>query len=397
MEKRLAKKVLLIGWDAADWKVINPLIDDGKMPVLERFVNEGVMGNLAILNPILSPMLWTSIATEMRTFKHGVYGFTELDPNTGNVRPVTNTTREVKALEVDLSQNPNFAETYHRLAYIYEHQLDNPDWAEHHRGQAKEIRQRRREARLAASADAPSVPKPREEMPPTPVKPVPALAPQPAPQPVPKVPSPATAAPATDLSPTKATLDGDDEFITVVSGLPRSGTSMMMQMLHASGHPCLADGQREADTDNPRGYFEYEKVKQLRRDCSWLPEAKGKAVKIIVQLLPFLPPQHNYRVVFMERDIDEVLASQRRMLDRQGRQGGALSDERLRQVFERQVSQVKQMLAARNIPTLYVEHKDAFQRPMEIAEQVRNFLGGDLDAQAMAGVVDSDLYRQRRQ
>ena len=170
-----------------------------------------------------------------------------------------------------------------------------------------------------------------------------------------------------------------------------------MQMLDAAGYPCLTDSEREADADNPRGYFEYEKVKQLRRDRAWLPEAEGKAVKIIAQLTPFLPPRFNYRVIFMERDINEVLASQHKMLQRQGRSGGNLSDERLRQIFERQVRQVKQMLTNRNIPTLYVAHTDALGRPLAVAEQVRDFLGGDLDVQAMAAVIDPDLYRQRRE
>ena len=81
-----------------------------------------------------------------------------------------------------------------------------------------------------------------------------------------------------------------NEFITVVSGLPRSGTSMLMQMLTAADYPCLTDGVRQADADNPHGYFECEQVKRIRQDRTWVPEAKGKAVKIIAQLIPFLPP-----------------------------------------------------------------------------------------------------------
>lgn len=185
------------------------------------------------------------------------------------------------------------------------------------------------------------------------------------------------------------------ELITVVSGLPRSGTSMLMQMLDAGGYPCLTDGVRQADADNPRGYFEYEKVKRLRRDCSWLPEAKGKAVKIIAQLIPFLPSQFSYRIIFMERDISEVLASQRQMLQRQGKDGGNLSDTQLHQIFERQLLEVKGVLAQRNIPTLDVAHSNALQRPMKIAEKIQAFLGENLDVAAMATVIDSNLYRQR--
>ena len=186
-----------------------------------------------------------------------------------------------------------------------------------------------------------------------------------------------------------------NELITVVSGLPRSGTSMLMQMLDAAGYPCLTDGVRRADADNPRGYFEYVKVKRLRRDCSWLPEAKGKAIKIIAQLIPFLPSQFSYRIIFMERDINEVLASQREMLRRQGKGGGNLSDVQLRQIFERQMLEVKQMLVQRDIPTLDVAYSDALQYPMKIAGKVREFLGGDLDVCAMATVIDPNLYRQR--
>jgi predicted AlkP superfamily phosphohydrolase/phosphomutase/tetratricopeptide (TPR) repeat protein len=100
----LAKKVLLIGWDAADWKLINPLLDRGLMPTLDDFVNHGVIGNLATLRPILSPMLWNSIATGKRPDKHGIHGFMEPDPQTGGVRPTTSTSRKVKAIWNILTQ-----------------------------------------------------------------------------------------------------------------------------------------------------------------------------------------------------------------------------------------------------------------------------------------------------
>ena len=126
-----------------------------------------------------------------------------------------------------------------------------------------------------------------------------------------------------------------------------------------------------------------------------MPEAKGKAVKIIAQLIPFLPSQFNYRVIFMERDISEVLASQRKMLQRQGKSGGNLSDVQLHQIFERQVLEVKGVLAQRNIPTLDVAYSDALQRPMEIAEKIRGFLRADLDVCAMAAAIAPNLRHQR--
>lgn len=186
-----------------------------------------------------------------------------------------------------------------------------------------------------------------------------------------------------------------NEFVTVVSGLPRSGTSMLMQMLAATDYPCLTDGVRKADADNPHGYFEYEQVKRIRQDRTWLPEAKGKAVKIIAQLIPFLPPQFGYRVIFMDRNISEVLASQQKMLQRAGKSGGNLSERQLGRIFERQVYEVKRGLAQRNIPMLGVVYSDALQRPVEIAERVQAFLGEDLDVCAMAAAIDPNLYRQR--
>ena len=98
MAKKIAKKVLLIGWDAADWKVIHPLIDAGQLPALEKLINQGVMGNIATLDPPSSPMLWTSIATGKTADKHGILGFIEPDPNTGDIRPVLSTSRKVKAI-----------------------------------------------------------------------------------------------------------------------------------------------------------------------------------------------------------------------------------------------------------------------------------------------------------
>ena len=185
------------------------------------------------------------------------------------------------------------------------------------------------------------------------------------------------------------------EFITVVSGLPRSGTSLMMQMLRTGGLTCLTDELREADISNPKGYFEFEKVKGLRADNSWLPEAKGKVIKIISHLLSCLPPELNYKTIFMERDLGEVLASQRKMLANQGRGEENLSDERLGQIFAQQLRQVRKMLADRHISTLFLGYKDVLEDPVEISTQLRAFLGNNLDQQAMRDVVDHNLYRQR--
>jgi ElaB/YqjD/DUF883 family membrane-anchored ribosome-binding protein len=184
------------------------------------------------------------------------------------------------------------------------------------------------------------------------------------------------------------------EGIIIVSGLPRSGTSLMMQMLAAGGLALTADGLREADAHNPRGYLEDERVKSLRSESAWLGEARGTALKVVAPLLPFLPSEHRYRVIWMERDLDEVLASQRHMLHSSS-DSGARDESELRRAFEGQLDRVRTQLRERGIPWLAVEHRDALENPAATATRVGEFLDLDLDAAAAAGVVDRALHRQR--
>jgi len=187
------------------------------------------------------------------------------------------------------------------------------------------------------------------------------------------------------------------EWIVVVSGLPRSGTSMMMKMLEAGGLPILTDYQRTADADNPKGYYEFERVKKLRNgDTAWMAEAQGKAVKIISSLLMEISREFRYKVVFMERALPEVLASQRQMLIRRGEPVDSEDDARLSAAYEKHLAQVKNWLAAQpNIETLYVNHREAVTAPGPVTARINAFLGGGLNAAAMAAVAEPDLYRQR--
>ena len=186
-------------------------------------------------------------------------------------------------------------------------------------------------------------------------------------------------------------------MITVVSGLPRSGTSMMMSMLQKGGVKILTDSLREADEDNLRGYLEYEHVKQLDRDATWLSEAEGKAVKIISMLLRHLPPDHQYRIIFMHRDVSEVLASQRKMMERRGEPPDNVPDETMAALYRRHITETREWLKRQpNMKTLHVDYNETINDPRPTVKRVNEFLGGGLNQEAMAIVVSPKLYRQRK-
>ena len=196
----------------------------------------------------------------------------------------------------------------------------------------------------------------------------------------------------------KLTRSGDDQFITIVSGLPRSGTSMMMKMIDAGGIPPVTDALRVADEDNPKGYYEFERVKQMDKgDTAWVADAPGKVVKVISALLKHLPANEQYRVIFIRRNIDEILASQRKMLIRRGEDPDKQDDAQMKVLFEKHVRGVEAWLAERrNVRTLYVHYSDMLGDPRPQIERVNAFLGGKLDTARMAEVVDPSLYRNRQ-
>ena len=187
------------------------------------------------------------------------------------------------------------------------------------------------------------------------------------------------------------------EPIVVVSGLPRSGTSMMMKMLEAGGLSVLTDAIRQADIDNPKGYYEYERVKNLEKetDKSYVREARGKVLKVISFLLKDLPEDNYYRVIFMRRHLDEVIASQNKMLDRRGED--AIQDrETMAEAYRNHLAAVKILVRKRpNLEMLEFRYDEAVKNPKEAARSVNAFLGGALDERAMAAVIDGELYRNR--
>ena len=188
-------------------------------------------------------------------------------------------------------------------------------------------------------------------------------------------------------------------YITIVSGLPRSGTSLMMQMIHAGGVPAVTDEIRTPDTDNPRGYFEFEKVKQIKNDTSWLPEAVGRVVKMVHLLLLDLPGDYQYRVVFMRRKLEEVLKSQSVMLERQGKKGAALPPATLMKMYQDQIDKVLKWMGERpNFQFVEVNYNELVQDPHAAAERLASFLnegGSALNIEKMVGAVDPSLYRNR--
>ncbi len=285
---------------------------------------------------------------------------------------LNNLDRAIEALNVAVSQNPNYIKAHRRLAYIYRRRLKDPDKATEHGNCAVQARKRIVKLRKAKGLPVPQ--RFGEESTDTP--------------------------PAGELAEAgKITTQTDPaKIITVVSGLPRSGTSMMMQMLQAAGLSPLVDDNRPEDEDNPRGYFEFEPVKNTMRNSSWIPKAQGKSVKVIAQLLPYLPRTYTYKVVFMHRDIDEILASQKTMLNRTGRKGTDMDDEQLARVFRKQLDRVQRTAANRpNVSVLNVRHRDAINDPLACAKKVAEFLDGDHDPEAMAAAVDPKLYRQRKE
>jgi hypothetical protein len=185
-------------------------------------------------------------------------------------------------------------------------------------------------------------------------------------------------------------------MITIVSGLPRSGTSLMMQMLDAGGLPVLSDGERKADTDNPKGYLEWERIKQLPKNPSLISEAEGKVVKVISELILSLPMDHEYRIVFMQRPLPEVLKSQDEMLRRRGNVDSIGDNSAIEEFFQRHLIEVNKWIAGKpNVQITRVHYHRVLREPKLVAEEVAAFLKTPLDLEAMTRQVDGSLYRNR--
>jgi len=188
------------------------------------------------------------------------------------------------------------------------------------------------------------------------------------------------------------------EPVVIVSGLPRSGTSMLMKMLEAGGLQIMSDAARSADVDNPKGYFEHERIKDLEKetDKSYLREGRGKALKVISFLIQHLPDENDYRVIFMRRDLDEVLSSQDKMIQRLGAADAAADREAMKEAYRNDIVRTRLLCRKRsNFEMIEIQYKATVEDPAETARRVNEFLGGRLDEAAMRRAVDESLYRNR--
>ncbi len=185
-----------------------------------------------------------------------------------------------------------------------------------------------------------------------------------------------------------------NQTITIVSGLPRSGTSLMMQMLDIGGMKVMTDNIRVADEDNPKGYYEFEKVKKIGEDPSWLKDMRGKAFKMVSMLLYDLPVNEKYKVIFMRRHMDEILTSQNKMLERLGRDLNP--DDEMGKLFAKHLDKTFKWLdMQKNFKVLYVSYNDLVEDSLKEIEMVVGFLGIKLDVEKMSSVMDRALYRNR--
>ena len=272
----------------------------------------------------------------------------------------------VKAIEMAIRQNENFPLAHRRLAFLYRREFDDEVQANYHRRQSAEARKRIGRFRPTINHRKQTI---------------------------------LDVDTIEQLSTTEKIGNiavPSSEVINIVSGLPRSGTSMMMQMLIAGGMHPLTDGKRQSDESNPKGYFEHEKVKSLARDRSWVGEGKGKVLKVVAPLVPFLPPIYHYRFILMIRSLAEVVDSQEKMLDRLGTKNDASKSSSLAGIYAKQLRKAVR-IATQNplFEMITVKYDDVLTNPLETATRIGKFLQIDLDLESMTAVVDPSLHRSR--
>ncbi len=352
---------------------------DGARSLLEKSLEEdlenpGVHGQLAGLHIKAGRFdLAINSATESLSLLYFQPGMHAL---LGRALMETNRFTEAEQeLRVAVAQSPRNLTAHEALGKLYRQHLNRPEEAFAHEGRALSLRHELAARQRAGS----STPQNETEI---------------------TLPQVAVAAAPEATGDIPAAFDeGTDpsRIITVVSGLPRSGTSLMMQLLVAAGREALSDAKRIPDEDNPLGYLEFEKTLNLAKDVSWIPEARGKVVKIVAQLLPLLPRNEHYHVVLMDRNLNEVIASQKAMLARQGRRGAELEEQKLSATYRAQLQRVRQQIARRpEMRILAVNYGELLGNPGAGAERLARFLGEPFSCMAAAAAVRPELRRQRQ-
>jgi len=287
--------------------------------------------------------------------------------------------RAAQAFHTALKFRPRMINAHRWLAALYRQELADPHRAEQHQEEARRLVSSRQQARgsrldrMVTTFDLPPVPSAAER--------------------------------AEMLDQQRPLRRAEDQersgkTFVLISGLPRSGTSLLMQMLAAGGMQIMSDGQREADPDNPRGYYEWEAIKQIHKQPQLLDEEglERKAIKAVSPLLTKMPRQHDYKVIFMTRPIEEVVASQARMIQRLGQQGAQLDTQRLRAELTRHRDQTLAWLEkSRHMQFLEIDYPTLVQSPAPFVDQLAQFLGPDLlpNTAAMHEAVDPSLHRQK--
>jgi len=188
-----------------------------------------------------------------------------------------------------------------------------------------------------------------------------------------------------------AAATGNPDTVLVVTGLPRAGTSLVMQMLEAGGVPLLTDAERPPDEHNPRGYFEYARVKRLRDDATWLPQARGRAVKVIAPLVTSLPESETYRFILVERAMEEVLESQRRMTGMSGTE----TDTILKSALQKSLDLAMRRIDILSAPLLRLTHRDLLAEPHREAKRIAEFIESAFAQEEASACVEQTLYRSR--
>lgn len=277
----------------------------------------------------------------------------------------------VDALQEAVRQNPLFPKAYKRLAFIYSKRLKNETKAAEYKLQAEQAQLLLKKQCQSATSSMDQPPQDHPSMSYSPFM----------------------------LNHTGKVRCPQKQWITVVAGLPRSGTSMLMQILQAGGLPLLTDAQREADASNQRGYFEHEAIKSLDQSTTIFDDALGKVVKVVIPQVQHLPQKYSYKIIFLERDLDEILASQESMLKRNAKVTRSEKNDVLKKVFIRQIQGCKKLLLHYpQADCLSISHNDTIHAPEKTIDLIMEFLKiPDLNRSAMIAAVSSELYRIRLQ